>query len=205
MTQWHTLVCRTLVLSSVISLGSMVTGAIAAYGLDALTVWQRLPNSPELSLLDTDTPPDAPHVLTSATIFQDDLTAPSLWWVRDQHGRKLLSDWIAYTGEDGTPRRVDLVVNRAAWQSPTLTYIDRYAFVLYFGRAAQAFGYQLRLFSRTAGGTSLLAAYLCEPESEPEMEEEVSPGSFTPSSCGLFIDPATGFDRFTPINPFAVP
>lgn len=204
MTQWHTLVYRTLVLSSVLSLGSMVTGAIAAYGLEALAVWQRIPNAPELSLLDAETPPDSPYILTSATIFQDELTDPSLWWASDQHNSKILSDWIAYTGEDGTPRRVDLVINQAAWQNPTLGYMDRYAFVLYFGRAAQSFGYQLRIFSRSVSGTSLLAAYLCDPLPDAE---ELEPSEARPSlsSCGLFLDPATGFDSFTPANPFAVP
>ena len=204
MTQWHKFVRRTLFLGGVISMGSMVTGAIAAHSLDALAVWQRIPNSPELSLLDSETPPDSPYILTSATILQDDLTAPSLWWASNQHNSKILSDWIAYTGEDGTPRRVDLVINQAAWQNPTLGYIDRYAFVLYFGRAAQSFGYQLRIFSRSVSGTSLLAAYLCDPLPDGE---EIEPSEARPqlSSCGLFLDPATGFDSISPSNPFAVP
>jgi hypothetical protein len=186
-----------------LTLGWSLGGAIAAHGLDVQTVWQRIPDLPDLSVLDGDRPPD-PNMVTAATVSQDELTAPSLWWVRGHHGGKLLDSWIAYTGDEDQERRVDLIVNQGAWQSPTLLNTSRYAFVLQFGRAAQDFGYQLRVFGRSGAGVRLIAAYLCDPPPE----DAIAPPDGTlppPRQCGLYLDPSIGSNSIGPTSPFLAP
>ena len=88
-------------------------------------------------------PPD--DVITSATISLSGLTPPSLWWTDQQFGGKTLKGWIAYPGTETLPPRVDLVVNRQLWGLSD--YLERYSFVHHFGRAAQSFGYTIRVFN----------------------------------------------------------
>lgn len=116
------------------------------------------------------------------------LTLPSLWWTQEQFGGKLLDTWVANSGTDGTPPRVDLVVNQQVWS--LYTYLERYTFLNQFGSAAHEFGYSTRVFNRQQ---ELLAAYIC---SEPTRE-----------ACNVFLDPSgpNGLQGggTTPIVPFS--
>ncbi|MGB3206354.1 MAG: hypothetical protein WBB28_15305 [Crinalium sp.] len=106
----------------------------------------------ELNLIQQEKAPTRPDVITANTISQDGLTAPSLWWAREQFAGKMLNNWIAYP----TEKRVDLVVNRQLWT--LLDYMDRYRFVNEFGNVARDFGYNIRVFNPQK---MLLAAYTC--------------------------------------------
>lgn len=97
------------------------------------------------------------------------ITEPSLWWTQAQFGGKLLSTWIANPGLDGTPPRVDLIVNQQIWSA--YTYPERYTFLNHFGMAAHDFGYSTRVFNRQR---ELLAAYVCP---DP-----------TGGTCSVFLD-----------------
>lgn len=110
---------------------------------------------PELNWLQPGAvPPDT--VITSATISPTGLTPPSLWWTDQQFGGKTLKGWIAYPGTETLPPRVDLVVNRQLWGLSD--YLERYSFVHHFGRAAQSFGYTIRVFNDVG---EPLAIYPC--------------------------------------------
>jgi hypothetical protein len=192
-------------MSGALAIGMAIAGimidAIAAQALNELDVWRQIPQRPELELLEPDARLDTTQVLTEATILQDRLTVPSLWWVQDQYGEKIVEDWIAYSGADGTPRRVDLIVNPSRWSSPGLTYIDRYALVTHFGIAAQSFGYQLRVFNRNLNEPTLLAAYICQSAPD-ESADATLPSHFSEArDCRIFIDPAFGYDGFNRPNP----
>lgn len=100
-----------------------------------------------------------PSVVTPDRVSQTGLTPPSLWWTSDQFGNDLLSYWLAYPGTDGTPRRVDLLVDQQVWGG--YNYLSRYVFLNQFGTAAKAFGYNTRVFNLQG---ELLGAYICEPE-----------------------------------------
>lgn len=95
-------------------------------------------------------------VMTSRSVSQDSMTIPSLWWAQRQFGGKLLDRWQAFSGKDGTPPRVELVVNEQIWS--IYTYLERYTFLNQFGTAAKAFGYNTRIFNHEG---EFLAAYLC--------------------------------------------
>ena len=84
-------------------------------------------------------------IITSSTISLSGLTPPSLWWTDQQFGGKTLKGSIAYPGTETLPPRVDLVVYRQLWGLSD--YLDRYSFVHHFGRAAQSFGYTIRVFN----------------------------------------------------------
>lgn len=116
-------------------------------------------------------------VITRNTIRADRLTPPSLWRAEAQHGGKLLEHWIAYTGDDGAPRRVDFVVNQQLWG--LFTYLERYQFIRRFGTAAQQYGYNSRIFTRQG---LLLGAYLCSGPDAP-----LEPSS-AENSCKIELD-----------------
>jgi hypothetical protein len=185
-----------------VAIAGTMLNAIAAQALNELDIWRQIPQQPEFELLEPDAQLDTTQVLTERTILQDGLTVPSLWWTQELYGEKLTDGWIAYSGVDGTPRRVDLIVNQARWSNPELTYIDRYAFVTHFGIAAQSFGYQLRVFNRSSDDLDLLAAYICQPIPEGEPATFSSSNFSESNDCDLFLDPAFGYDGFSRPNPF---
>ncbi|NJL21251.1 MAG: hypothetical protein HC895_11190, partial [Leptolyngbyaceae cyanobacterium SM1_3_5] len=115
----------------------------------------------------------------------DGLTQPSLWWTQEQFGAKLLATWVANSGLDGTPPRVDLIVNQQIWSS--YTYLERYRFLNQFGVAAQDFGYSTRVFNRQQ---ELLAAYICP-----------DPAGGT---CNVFLDSSgpSGLQGGSTLSPF---
>lgn len=138
--------------------GPVALGAIATDGLSREAGLYPL----ELDLLLPDADLSGRAVVTRDTVEDSQLTLPSLWWAEQQYGGKLLEQWIAHTGEDGKPRRVDLVVDRQLWG--LYSYIEQYQFIHQFGVAALQFGYSTRIF--TAQG-SLLGTYLCALPDEP--------------------------------------
>jgi hypothetical protein len=113
------------------------------------------PLDPEVFERDSETV--YPGVLTSSDVSQVGLTIPSLWWVDEQFGDRLLENWAAFPAEDGLPPRVDLMVNEQVWR--IYQPIERYAFVNQFGTSAQDYGYITRVYDRR---NELLAAYLCD-------------------------------------------
>jgi len=111
----------------------------------------------ELELVESNADLSSRGITTSTTIsLTDELTLPSLWWAQRQFGGKLLEHWLAYSGTDGSPRRVDLVVDRQIWS--LYSYLERYAFIHQFGTAAKDFGYSTRIFNDQGDA---LAAYTC--------------------------------------------
>ncbi|HEY9621726.1 MAG TPA: hypothetical protein V6C78_15300 [Crinalium sp.] len=134
-------------------------------------------------------------IRTADTISQSGLTSPSLWWTDEQFGGKLLDNWLAYSGSDGTPRRVDLVVNPQVWS--LYTYVERYAFVNQFGTAAWNYGYSTRVFTQQQ---DLLAAYICDPATTSSSSSTAPAGQ---PSCTLFLNSSgTGSLRGQQSNPF---
>lgn len=111
----------------------------------------------EPSLFESGAPAIPPDVVTPDRVSQTGLTPPSLWWTQDQFGNNLLSYWLAYPGTDGTPRRVDLLVDQEVWS--TYNYVGRYAFINHFGTAAKTFGYNVRVFNLQG---DLLGAQICQ-------------------------------------------
>ncbi|MGK7888117.1 MAG: hypothetical protein AB4042_02205 [Leptolyngbyaceae cyanobacterium] len=94
--------------------------------------------------------------ITSTMISTSGLTPPSLWWIRQQVGGKLLKGWIAYPVTETQPAYVDLIVHRQLWN--VSDYLERYRFVHHFGQAAQTFGYRVRVFNDVG---EYLAVYPC--------------------------------------------
>lgn len=126
-------------------------------------------------------------VVTSKTISQTGLTVPSLWWTDEQFGNDLLTFWVAYTGVNGSLRRVDLLVDQQAWTR--YNYLQRYAFVIKFGKAGQDFGYQTRVLNWRG---ELLAVYVCNSD---QLSDNQSGGPIDrlpqspPAVCNVFLDP----------------
>ncbi len=96
-------------------------------------------------------------IVAANTVSQSDLTIPSLWWAQKQFGGALLNYWVAYSGTDGAPRRIDLLVDQQVWNGTS--YIDRYAFITQMGETAKDFSYNLRVFTWRG---DLLGAYVCD-------------------------------------------
>ena len=115
----------------------------------------------DLSALDPAKKPAG--VVTADTISQTHLTIPSLWWRQEQtasddaYGSKLIVNWLAYPSNGDRPGRVDLVVNRQFWS--LLDYLDRYAFIHAFSKAARDYGYNVRVFD---GQATFLGASTCD-------------------------------------------
>lgn len=116
-----------------------------------------LSEPPDLSLAQPGAILPDPGMITANTISQEGLTLPSLWWARDQFGEQLLETWLVYPAREGSPQRVELVVNPQVWS--IYNYMERYTFVNQFGVSASTYGYSTRVFDRQG---NLLAAYLCD-------------------------------------------
>lgn len=103
------------------------------------------------------------YVVTATRISLTQLSVPSLWWLQEQianedaYGSNFLENWLAYPNNGNRPGRVDLVVNRQSWS--LLDYLDRYAFIHTFGKAARDYGYDMRVFD---GQATLLGASTCD-------------------------------------------
>lgn len=92
-------------------------------------------------------------VAASDRISLTHISQPSLVWIQDQLGDRygtdrLVEQWRAYhaTANNGESiDYVDVIVNQRIWD--LLSYFERYGFIAQFGRAAQSYGYQLRVFN----------------------------------------------------------
>ncbi len=98
-----------------------------------------------------------PNVITADTVSQNSLTAPSLWWARQESENKLLDNWLAYQNSDQEHARVDLIVNQQVWT--LLDYVERYDFVNRIGTVARQSGYNVRVFDYDKNS---LASYTCD-------------------------------------------
>jgi hypothetical protein len=195
--QWYRLASlHTLLLASLsFGVSSLEFAAIQpARAIDRATVdLLTLPLEP--ALFQPGQPVLKPDVITPDRISQTSLTPPSLWWVQEQianlqwtdnpsstgclaeqYSQELLSYWLAYSGSDGTPRRVDLLVNQQIWT--TCNYLQRYTFINRFGTAAKAFGYNTRVFNAQG---ELLGAYICQFQTATTPEN-------TNAACGVFLN-----------------
>jgi len=131
----------------------------------------------ELNLLQPGAIPTDPTIVTSRLANQERSTIPSLWWAQSQFGDSLLTDWLAYPGSDGTPQRVDLVVNAQAWS--IYTYVERYTFVNHLGTSAADYGYNSRVFNPQG---ELLAAYICDFDTA-----NAATGNAVVNACTVFL------------------
>ncbi len=124
----------------------------------------------------------------------------------DQVSNPLLEHWIAYTGLDGTLKRVDLLINIQRWRE--YSYFERYEFVYQLGSAADEYGYVTRVFDQRQPQPRLLAAYICRddeaatdatatsegPDSVETVAEDLASDSQlrpTPTSAIAPTEPAT--------------
>jgi hypothetical protein len=107
--------------------------------------------------------PNNRSIVAANTVSQSDLTIPSLWWAQKQFGGNLLNYWVAYSGSDGTPRRIDLLVDQQVWN--VTSYVGRYAFITQMGETAKDFSYNLRIFTWRG---DLLGAYVCDFASDSQ-------------------------------------
>ncbi|MEB3355413.1 MAG: hypothetical protein VKK04_01610 [Synechococcales bacterium] len=135
----------------------------------------------ELDLVESNADLSGRGIVTSNTIsMTEGLTLPSLWWAQQQFGGKLLEHWLAYSGADGSPRRVDLVVDRQLWS--LYNYLERYTFVHQFGTAAKDFGYSTRVFNDQGDP---LATYSC---AFVDAEREAVAGDLDAIACRVTLD-----------------
>ncbi|MBF2000890.1 MAG: hypothetical protein IGS38_09255 [Synechococcales cyanobacterium M58_A2018_015] len=140
----------------------------------------------QLELLRTNGLPTDGSVITPNTISQDDLTVPSLWWTQEQFGGELLNFWLAFPGTDGTPPRVELLVNPQVWNN--YNYMQRYAFLNQFGTAGKDFGYSTRVFNLRG---ELLGAYICDFDAVAATQAALQSQASLPRDrpCRVFLDP----------------
>jgi len=110
-----------------------------------------------LGLLEQQNLPTDGSIITAATLSQEEITIPSLWWADKQFGGKLLDTWIAYLDQ----RRIDLVVRRQFWSIQN--YFEHYRFVNQMGTLAREYdqnnGYNIRVFNQLG---EPLGAYTCD-------------------------------------------
>ena len=84
-------------------------------------------------------------VVNEQNIAVAGITAPSLWWARQQFdpfGGKLINYWLAHP----QLKQIDLTVNWQLWS--LLDYLGRYRFLNQFGTVAREYGYELRVFNQ---------------------------------------------------------
>jgi hypothetical protein len=131
-------------------------------------------------------------IFTINTISQEGVTNPSLWWIRDQFGRRVVTHWLGYPEE----RRVDLVVDRQVWSF--INYVEKYSLVNHFALTAREYGYNLRIFNDQ--GLPLGHA-TCE--FIPTDNTNSSIGSSSPRNCQINLFLLS--DRGLPANRRRVP
>ncbi|MCT7972363.1 hypothetical protein [Laspinema olomoucense] len=135
-----------------------------------LELQQMPPEKPPLQFLTI--PPEIDpaqfNITTNYTISQSGVTVPSLWWVNEQFGYRLVENWLAYPRNGGDTGTVDVIVNRQSWG--LLDYLQRYEFLNHFGQVGRDYGYNIRVFTRQQ---KLLGSYTCTSE---------------PIACNLWLD-----------------
>lgn len=132
-----------------------------------LTLAQRRVQILDLALIPQDMSPSesliaAGLAVTSETLSDTDMTAPSLWWQQDKaseigplNGRSMVTGWVAHYRPADQQHHVDVAINGQIWN--LLNYLEQYAFITQFGQAAKAYGYHLRVFN----GSRLVGGYIC--------------------------------------------
>lgn len=189
------------------SMVSLIASPTPAQAIDQETMIL-LTDPLEIELLEEGTAALDESITTSTTISQTHLTVPSLWWAQEQFGGKLLNSWLAYSGENDTPRRVDLIVNQQVWV--LYSYLERYAFLNHFGASSRDFGYNTRIFNRQE---ELLGVYACnfselQPINPPltsyeALTAETSSDDVPGLQCDIYLDPfGPGALRGSSTNPF---
>lgn len=180
---------RSLIVCSLISLGGVLLSGKVAHGIveEALLLLTEPLDVPEVAQYRSGAVPADGSVVTESTISQTELTIPSLWWAEEQFGGKLLDFWVAYTGNNTTLRRVDLLVNQQIWTQ--YNYLERYAFINHFGTSASDFGYSTRIFNWQG---DLLGAYVCEfapgESSGTSINLVANSSADTAPACQVFLD-----------------
>ena len=84
-------------------------------------------------------------VNTKPRIAVAGITAPSLWWAKEQFdpfGGRLIDDWLTYP----QVRQIDLTVNWQLWT--LLDYLGRYRLINQLGTVTREYGYSLRIFNQ---------------------------------------------------------
>ncbi len=143
--------------------------------------------------------------ITETSILQNqDITEPSLWWIRDQiaaqnkYSTKLIDNWLACKPANEA-NRVDVLVNSQLWSS--LDFFDRYEFIQRFGTVATGFGYNLRVVNPQG---NLLAAYTCSYDTsiaDKQAEPKAAPvqcTTFDAAANTNFWSPTQTFSEFSP-------
>ncbi len=103
---------------------------------------QNVANPPlELELINEPDKALSQGVFTFNTISQAGITNPSLWWIRDQFGQRVVINWLGYPQE----RRIDLIVDRQIWSF--INYVEKYSLINHFALTAREYGYNLRIFN----------------------------------------------------------
>jgi hypothetical protein len=93
------------------------------------------------------------NIVTADTATSTGSTVPSLWWTNEQFPAKLVTNWVANQSQ----KQIYLLVNSQYWN--ILDYIDRYRTIDRFGRAAQDYGYNLKICNSQKVA---LADYTCD-------------------------------------------
>jgi hypothetical protein len=94
-------------------------------------------------------------VITADTISANRLSAPSLWWTREQLPNKLVLNWLAYPQR----KHIDVVVNPQFWN--ILDYPERYQLVNRWGTVARKHGFDVRIFNLRFSEQKPIVAYTC--------------------------------------------
>jgi hypothetical protein len=132
--------------------------------------------------------PTTTPVVSNAAPSQLGLTIPSLWWVAEQFGGRLISGWRAYPGANQGVGRVDMRVRSEVWNR--YSYLDRYGFVTHIGLVSSDFGYNLLVFDFRQ---NIVAAYTCDFEQSeirtPSPELADNSGIKAPPYCQVWLNP----------------
>lgn len=198
---------RSLLISALVSLGTVLLPSRMAHAIveEVLLLLTEPLDVPQVAQYRSGAVPGDGSIVTETTVSQSELTIPSLWWAEKQFGGKLLDYWVAYRGNDTTPRRVDLLVNQQVWTQ--YNYLERYAFINHFGTSASDFGYSTRIFNWQG---DLLGAYICEftvpinatVDTSLNLVANGSPN--TTPNCQVFLD-STGTGALSGTSQLGVP
>jgi hypothetical protein len=131
--------------------------------------------------------PTTKPVISNAAPSQFGLTIPSLWWVAEQFGGRLITGWRAYPGANQGVGRVDMRVRSEVWNR--YSYLDRYGFVTHIGLVSSDFGYNLLVYDFRQ---NIVAAYTCDFEQSriQALDSELaSSGINAPPRCQVWLNP----------------
>jgi hypothetical protein len=176
-------------LSVLLAVNPLLCFKVAALEQDTLLLLTLPLDSQQVAQFWSGNVPRDGSVVAANTVFQElNLTVPSLWWAQKQFGSNLLNYWVAYPGTDGTPPRVELLVDQQVWNQTN--YINRYAFINQIGTDAKDFGYDVRIFTWRG---ELLGAYICNFDAAP-----------TNPHCNVFLG-LSAPGAFQTTSPFDMP